>query len=1392
MSVSAPTLDPIEYTERQAKPYASRWHWLGLALTTALLAFAIAVVVAGLVLAVGWYRQPFVGAVANYTGTVIGTRPLGGGDWAGLKAGLQPDDTLMSVDGQPLPPTAAGPRLAEYVGKKQPGDVITLQVFRPAHRVAPDSPACAFVTDSAPYVCTLQIPLMAVPFVDFVGYFGLGFLVAIIGIGIALWVWIKRRHQAAARTLIVIASAGAILLISRFEVTATYQFELLYKGGVVLLGAMFTQLALLFPYPLSIVRRVPPLRPMLTGLAVGVFVAAALISSQRSADTYDLGILLVNTYLLLSGIGMIVSMVVRRRSAISAMAREQASVLLIGIFVPIAPLALWFITNLIERTQGWVGFSFSTILLQPPMLVFPLAMLYAISLQRETDTDRIISESVVLGVLGLLMTFGYFALTGAIYVLTDAVIRPDNPVLIALTLFVIAALFSPLRVRMERLVDRAFFRQRRMYGRRLEEFARNLTATIESKDVVDLLHTELTIALAPQHLFIFLQNAFTGDYEPTPDPTRKNPQTDMRFRAAGGLVRIIESGAPVVYLERANIPPAELASDRPRLAVMNTPLLARMRSIRRLNGFVALGPRHDNLPYTYEDLRFLEGAASQAAAALERARIVLESQQNERALKVMVQVSTALNIAMDFDTLLEFIQAQISRVITAPNFFIVLYDEKRSELAFVLYQEGEERVSEKEGLSWPLGRDLYSEVIRSQRPLRTDNYAREVTRRGLTIDNPNLRAWVGVPLNAGENRTIGCLVISTDEPNVVYTEEQTRTFSNLADLAATALYKLRLLDETTQLARQMQVLNETSGQLATFFEDIDALLENITQSAVTILDCEAGSLLLVEEESRDLVFRLAIGGSGQELVGSRIPAGSGVAGTVAATGQPMIVNDARSDPRWFGEVRGSQTEAVEDADFNTSNILAVPLTARGKVIGVLEVINKRDGTGFDDRNVNLLMTFAGQGAIAIENARLFRQTDEALEDRIRQLFNMQRIDQELNRTLDFQRVVDLTVDNAIRESDADAGLLALVIDEPPSFRVVSCAGYPEKVIRSGATLPLDYGILAEVYQFGDLLLTPTATIDPASYAILPGTVAQLAVPMIRGEKVTGILLLETTQTGILKPLTAEHIQSIAEHANTAISNAQLFEQVGQANRSRMQFVSLVAHELKTPMTSIKGYAEILLAGSAFGPLSDKQRDYLGVIQQNAVRLQNLVNDLRDITAQETGNLRLRFDAVDFASVVLDSVRPLQRAFDEKGQAVDLEMPNDLPKVRGDQDRLVQVMTNFMTNANKYTPEGGRVRVHVEHTFNVWDKHGASEVVHCAIVDTGIGMSPEDLQNLFKSYWRSDNPLARAQAGTGLGMSLTKGLIEAHGGKIWVESELGVGTTFHFTVPLASHTERVGG
>ncbi|MBX3066750.1 MAG: GAF domain-containing protein, partial [Anaerolineae bacterium] len=607
----------------------------------------------------------------------------------------------------------------------------------------------------------------------------------------------------------------------------------------------------------------------------------------------------------------------------------------------------------------------------------------------------------------------------------------------------------------------------------------------------------------------------------------------------------------------------------------------------------------------------------------------------------------------------------------------------------------------------------------------------------------------------------------------------------------TALYKTRLYTEMEERGRQMKALNDISSRLANAFENIDELLRIITESAVEILNCQAGSLLLRDENTDELVFMLAIGGSGDELVGKRIPLTTGIAGAAAMSSRPVIVNDAQRDRRWYGEVgQGTALGAVESGvsprQFVSNSILAVPLTARGMVIGVIELINKRDASGFDDRDVELLTTFASQAAVAIENSRLYRSTDEQLAIRVQQLDTMQRIDQELNRTLDLQRVIDLTVENAVREGLADAGALALAYPETSRFLIAGSLNYPEGVMQPGSGLDLNYGTPGRVYQTGHpwLLQGESMTEDAA---LLPGGQSQLAVPLITGLQVGAVLILESKQPDAFNITTLSQIQALAEHANTAITNAQLYTQLEDANQARAKFVGFVAHELKNPMASIKGYSEVLLGGLT-GPLNEQQQNFIAVVRRNVVRMQQLVDDLRDLVAQESGNLTLRFAPVNFNNVIVETLRPQQRAIDEKEQKVFINAAENLPLVWGDELRLIQIMTNFISNANKYTPISGTITFTADPTMNIWDTSGPAEVLYCTVSDTGIGMDENDLSKLFTAYWRSDNPRAREQPGTGLGMTLTRGLIEAHRGKLWVESKLNVGTTFHFYIPLASTME----
>jgi signal transduction histidine kinase len=290
--------------------------------------------------------------------------------------------------------------------------------------------------------------------------------------------------------------------------------------------------------------------------------------------------------------------------------------------------------------------------------------------------------------------------------------------------------------------------------------------------------------------------------------------------------------------------------------------------------------------------------------------------------------------------------------------------------------------------------------------------------------------------------------------------------------------------------------------------------------------------------------------------------------------------------------------------------------------------------------------------------------------------------------------------------------------------------------------------------------------------------------MLSANNVIGVLIVESENETALNLINAQFLERLADSASAAITNAQLFKKLQRQQEERVQFVSFIAHELKNPMTSMKGYTDLLMKGIV-GPVNDQQSDFLQIIFNNVDRLQTLVTDLNDVTQLEANKFNLTLGAIDFRQIYFESLRNVQQGFDRKQQKIVSEIPDELPMIWGDQKRLVQIMVNFLSNANKYTPAGGTITARAEVALNTWDKEGARRVLHIQIADTGIGISKEDLPKLFREqYFRTANAKATEEPGTGLGMVLTRGLILQHGGQVWVESTLNVGTTFHFTIPLA--------
>jgi len=238
----------------------------------------------------------------------------------------------------------------------------------------------------------------------------------------------------------------------------------------------------------------------------------------------------------------------------------------------------------------------------------------------------------------------------------------------------------------------------------------------------------------------------------------------------------------------------------------------------------------------------------------------------------------------------------------------------------------------------------------------------------------------------------------------------------------------------------------------------------------------------------------------------------------------------------------------------------------------------------------------------------------------------------------------------------------------------------------------------------------------------------------------------------------------------------------ELDKMKTDFISVVSHELRTPLTSIKGYTDLLLSG-ATGEISELQSEFLGIIQGSTTRLSNLINDILDISRIESGSIQIKHEPIDYRAIVSDTLRLMKAAADEKQISMDASLPETIPPVRGDSDKVLQVLANLVSNAIKYTPEGGWVKVSLEVL-------GEASVTTC-VADSGIGVADEDQPKLFQKFFRADNTSTREAGGTGLGLVIAKTIIELLGGAIWVESEPGRGSRFFFTLPLFLETAGSG-
>jgi signal transduction histidine kinase len=553
-------------------------------------------------------------------------------------------------------------------------------------------------------------------------------------------------------------------------------------------------------------------------------------------------------------------------------------------------------------------------------------------------------------------------------------------------------------------------------------------------------------------------------------------------------------------------------------------------------------------------------------------------------------------------------------------------------------------------------------------------------------------------------------------------------------------------DEHSRLAAIYQVSQALGSSLF-----LDDALTQVMDAVIQLTGAERGCIMLFDEAAVGLDLRAARNLERESLSDKEMEYSRSVVEAVSRTGKAVLTTNAQTDPRF------SEQHSV--MQFSLRSVLCVPLKVKDRVLGVIYVDNRVRTGLFSERDRELLSAFAMQAAIAIENAQLYTLTDRALAARVAELEGLQRADRQLNATLETEKVASTLLDLAVQITHAARGWVAIRPDEESDPQIVAASGFDEKETPA---LPPE----------GDPLAAAAAGSALAVRAGNSSLAAGLLAAVVREGKAVGLVLVERPEPDF-SAAEREALERLADHAAAAAENTRLFQQLRRANDAKSQFVSIVSHELKIPMTSIRGYADLLKQG-LIGPVNEKQLEFLRTIVSNVDRMTALVSDLSDISRIETGRLRIEPAAVPVAETIRDVMVQLKPQFDSRRQVVETDIPEDLPKMRTDPQRMMQILTNLLSNANKYTPEGGRIEIRAA-------REGPT--IRVTVQDHGIGMTEEDQSRLFTQFFRGESAAVRDQPGWGLGLHVTKRLVEVLGGSIGVESKPGEGSSFWFTQPV---------
>ena len=816
------------------------------------------------------------------------------------------------------------------------------------------------------------------------------------------------------------------------------------------------------------------------------------------------------------------------------------------------------------------------------------------------------------------------------------------------------------------------------------------------------------------------------------------------------------------------------AEQREFRAVMSAPLLRENKAIGAITVDRAAQGR-----FSDKQVALLKTFADQAVIAIENVRLFNETkealeQQTATAEILKVISSSPADIQPVFDAVAE----SAARLCGAHDVVIRLVDGTMSR---VVAHHGPIPVNPPRALTRA---NMGSRAILDARTVHIS----DVTEARVQEEYPETwlatgqRTFLAAPL-VREDRAIGTIVMRRQEVRP-FTDRQIKLLETFAAQAVIAIENVRLfkelqarnaeiteaLEQQTATAEILKVISSSPTNLEPVF---DAILEN----AMRLCDAHMANLSLYDGDRRILVGQRGGNTEYVKWATSRglvqIFVGSNTARVIAER-RPIQIADLSDSSSYLDRTPGA-VALVELAGART--FVVVPMIKEGRVVGGI-AIYRPEVRPFTQKQIDLVSTFANQAVIAIDNVRLFNETKEALEQQTATAEILRVISES---PTDTQPVFDAIVDSAVRLSGGLGVTLRLVKGDSTEVVATTRPGVARTIPLSDDRGASSRAILRrEVVHVPDVLAESWIREEIKRHAAVRGR-AIMCAPMLREDRAIGAIVVNRANPGAFTDRQIVLLQTFADQAVIAIENARLFNEIQEksrqleiADRHKSEFLANMSHELRTPLNAVIGFSEVLQQGMV-GALNDKQGEYIEYIHKSGSHLLSLINDILDLSKVEAGRMELDLASFSVPLAIDNALTLVRERATRHGLTLGCTLDPSIADIHADERKFKQVMLNLLSNAVKFTPEGGRITVAA---------HPVNEGVEVSVADTGIGIAPEDCDAVFEEFRQVGRHAEGKAEGTGLGLALARKFIELHGGRIWLTSIPGKGSTFSFTLPVA--------